>query len=139
LRENVGRIIAFLLCERELTQILLRHAEGLDAEFDRRLSAFYETIVEFIIAALRTGQAMGLVRPCHLQIVASCILGSIKEVVAKLTSATSGVPEIDGVVDEIVNFGQRGILCPDVHGIVGSPKAFQAERAGNGLSPRHEG
>jgi AcrR family transcriptional regulator len=111
LRENVSRIIAFLLAERDLTQILLRHAEGLDAEFDRRLSAFYETIVQLIEGALRTGQTMQLVRPCHLPIVASCILGSIKEVVARLTSGACQVPDLDLLVDEIVTFGQRGILC----------------------------
>lgn len=142
LRENVGRIIAFLLWERDLTQILLRHAEGLDVEFDRRLSAFYETIVEFIVDALRTGQTMGLVRPCHLQIVASCILGSIKEVVAKLTSATGDAPELDVVVDEIVNFGQRGIFCGGVLESIERSKAFQAEGAGelgrNGLTPGYE-
>lgn len=143
LRANVGRIIAFLLSERELTQILLRHAEGLDAEFDRRLSEFYETIVELIVGALRTGQAMGLVRPCHLHLVASCILGSIKEVVARLTSEAEEVPDIDVVVDEIVNFGQRGILCGDVLGLLEPHRPLQAD--GNGKRgrtvrpPRHQG
>jgi AcrR family transcriptional regulator len=142
LRANVGRIIAFLLSERELTQILLRHAEGLDAEFDRRLSAFYETIVELIVGALRTGQLMGLVRSCHVQIVGSCILGSIKEVMARLTSGVGEVPDLEVVVDEIVNFGQRGILCGGVLGIPERPRVFQAEGKGeprrNGLPPRHE-
>lgn len=141
LRANVGRIIAFLLSERELTQILLRHAEGLDAEFDRRLSEFYETIVDLIIDALRTGQTMGLVRPCHVQIVALCILGSIKEVVARLTSAGQ-VPEIDSVVDEIVNFGQRGILCGGALGLLDRQRAAEADAIGkrgkDGRSPRHD-
>jgi AcrR family transcriptional regulator len=141
LRENVGRIIAFLLSERDLTQILLRHAEGLDAELDRRLVAFYATIVELIVDALRRGQTMGLVRPCHLPIVASCILGSIKEVVAKLTSGVGEVPEIDVVVDEIVNFGQRGIFCEGVLGAVEPPRAQPADGPSDlsrrGMSPRY--
>jgi AcrR family transcriptional regulator len=110
LRDNVSRLIGFLLSERELTQILLRHAEGLDAEFDRRLSEFYETIVELIEGVLHTGQLMALVRPCNRQIVAACILGSVKEVVARLTSGAKQVPDIDIVVDEIVSFGLRGIF-----------------------------
>lgn len=111
LRENVGRIIGFLLSERELTQILLRHADGLDAEFDRRLSAFYDTLLNHIDGMLRLGQLMALVRPCERRIVAACILGSVKEVVARLTTSADRVPDLDTVVNEIVNFGLRGIFC----------------------------
>jgi AcrR family transcriptional regulator len=110
LRANVGRVIAFLLSERELTQILLRHAEGLDAEFDRRLSAFYETITNLIEGVLRAGQLMALVRPCDKRIVAACILGSVKEVMARVTSGASQTPALEVVVDEVVNFGLRGIF-----------------------------
>jgi AcrR family transcriptional regulator len=110
LRANVGRVIAFLLSERELTQILLRHAEGLDADFDRRLSGFYDTVMNLIEGSLRAGQLMALVRPCDRQIVASCILGSIKEVMARLTLDASQAPDLDIVVDEVVNFGLRGIF-----------------------------
>jgi AcrR family transcriptional regulator len=110
LRANVGRVIAFLLSERELTQILLRHAEGLDAEFDRRLSAFYDTVIELIEGVLRAGQLMALVRPCERRIVAACILGSVKEVMARGTSGTNQAPDLEVVVDEIVNFGLRGII-----------------------------
>jgi AcrR family transcriptional regulator len=109
LRDNVGRLIGFLLSERELTQILLRHAEGLDAEFDRRLSAFYDRLLEMIDGMLRLGQMMALVRPCDRHIVAACILGSVKEVVSRLTVANQ-VPDLATVVEEIVNFGLRGIF-----------------------------
>jgi AcrR family transcriptional regulator len=117
LRENVGRIIGFLLSERELTQILLRHAEGLDAEFDRRLSAFYDTLLDLIEGVLRSGQLMALVRPCDRRIVAACILGSVKEVMARLTSAREQIPDLATVVDEIVNFGLRGIFDDQAHGV----------------------
>jgi len=117
LRENVGRIIGFLLSKRELTQILLRHAEGLDAEFDRRLSAFYDTLLEHIEGVLRTGQLMALVRPCDRRIVAACILGSVKEVMARLTSAADQGPDLETVVDEIVNFGLRGIFFDQARGL----------------------
>src|SRR5919109_2635018 len=119
LRANVGRLIAFLLSERKLTQILLRHAEGLDAEFDRRLSAFYDTLLDLIERVLDSGQLMALVRPCNRQIVAACILGSVKEVVARLTSGAKQVPDIDVVVDEIAGFGLRGIFFDETHGSEG--------------------
>ena len=117
LRANVGRVIAFLLSERELTQILLRHADGLDAEFDRRLSAFYDTIIELIEGVLRAGQLMALVRPCERRIVAACILGSVKEVMSRLTSGANQAPDLDVVVDEVVNFGFRGIIYDRGQGV----------------------
>jgi AcrR family transcriptional regulator len=120
LRANVGRVIAFLLSERELTQILLRHADGLDADFDRRLSEFYDTIMNLIEGVLRAGQLMALVRPCDRRIVAACILGSIKEVMARLTAEASQAPDLEVVVDEVVNFGLRGIFCHREQGLQSS-------------------
>jgi AcrR family transcriptional regulator len=117
LRANVGRVIDFLLSERELTQILLRHAEGLDADFDRRLSAFYDTIMNLIEGVLRAGQLMALVRPCDRRIVAACILGSVKEVMARVTSEANQAPDLDVVVDEVVNFGLRGIFYDREQGV----------------------
>ncbi len=110
LRDNVGRVMGFLLSERELTQILLRHAEGLDADFDRRLSAFYDTIMDLIEGLLRAGQLMALVRPCDRRIVGACILGSVKEVMARVTSESGQTPDLEVVVDEVVNFGLRGLF-----------------------------
>jgi AcrR family transcriptional regulator len=116
LRDNVGRVMEFLLSERDLTQILLRHAEGLDADFDRRLLAFYDTIMELIEGALHAGQRMALVRPCDRRIVATCILGSIKEVMARVASGASQAPDLEVVVDEVVNFGLRGIFYEQARG-----------------------
>jgi AcrR family transcriptional regulator len=129
LRANVGRVIAFLLSERELTQILLRHAEGLDADFDRRLSAFYDTIMNLIEGVLRAGHLMALVRPCDRRIVADCILGSIKEVMARVTSEAGQAPDLDLVVNEVVNFGLRGIFYDRERGLP------SAEEHGQELSP----
>jgi AcrR family transcriptional regulator len=129
LRANVGRVIAFLLSERELTQILLRHAEGLDADFDRRLSAFYDTIMNLIEGVLRAGHLMALVRPCDRRIVAACILGSIKEVMARVTSEAGQAPDLDLVVNEVVNFGLRGIFYDRERGLP------SAEEHGHELSP----
>jgi AcrR family transcriptional regulator len=110
LRANVSRVIAFLLSERDLTQILLRHAEGLDAEFDRRLAAFYDTIMDLVDGVLRAGQEMALVRACDRRIVAACILGSVKEVMARVTSEAGQAPSLEVVINEVVNFGLRGIF-----------------------------
>ena len=50
--------------------------------------------MNLIEGVLRAGQLMALVRPCDRRIVAACILGSIKEVMARLTSGASQAPPI---------------------------------------------
>ena len=67
--------------------------------------------MNLIEGVLRAGQLMALVRPCDRRIVAACILGSIKEVMARLTSDASQAPPLHVVVDEVVNFGLGGIFC----------------------------
>ncbi len=78
---TVDRVLETLLENREMARILLREAVGIDEDFDRKLGAFYGRINAMIVGALHTGQQMGLVRPCDAQVVARCIVGTIKEVV----------------------------------------------------------
>src|SRR5271154_1116875 len=42
LRTNLRRVLAFVLAERELTDILLNHSMGFDRELDQRIGDFYE-------------------------------------------------------------------------------------------------
>ena len=70
-----------LLDNREMARILLREAVGIDTDFDRKLSDFYGRIEAMLVSALNTGRKLGVVRPCDANVVARCILGSVKEVV----------------------------------------------------------
>lgn len=107
----VRRIIGVLENNRELTIILLREAVGLDADFDQKLSVFYERLSKMIEGALQLGQKMGLVRECDTQLVSYCVLGSVKEVMLYLLTS-DGVPqtERDGLVREILNYNLRGFF-----------------------------
>jgi hypothetical protein len=67
-----------------MARILIREAVGLDVEFDRKLADFYGRVTDLISRALREGQEMGLVRACDPDVIAWCILGSVKEVVDRL-------------------------------------------------------
>src|SRR5207302_3734417 len=46
LRNNLRRVIEFVLAERELTDILLNHSMGFDRELDARIRSFYERIAD---------------------------------------------------------------------------------------------
>ncbi|MGH8011810.1 MAG: TetR/AcrR family transcriptional regulator, partial [Candidatus Binataceae bacterium] len=78
LRNNLRRVLNFVLAERELTDILLNHSVGFDRELDARIRDFYEKIADQIQRSLDLGIEMKLVRQCDTRVAAYCILGGIK-------------------------------------------------------------
>jgi len=107
----VYRIIGVLEENRELTIILLREAVGLDSDFDQKLTAFYDRLSAIIEGGLTLGQSMGLVRPCEVRLVSSCVLGSLKEVMLRLLTA-EGRPAMNRevVAREILDYNLRGLF-----------------------------
>jgi AcrR family transcriptional regulator len=112
LRANLGRVLEFVLTERELTDIVLNHAVGFDRELDARILEFYDQIEQKIQRSLDLGVQMGLVRPCDTQTVACCILGAVKDVVEQLSRRRR--QDTDVMVEEILNFGLRGVARPEL-------------------------
>src|SRR5580704_10175491 len=107
LRDNLRRVVAFVLQERELTDILLNHSSGFDRELDAKIREFYDRVAQMIQRSLDLGIEMSLVRKCDTRAVSYCILGGIKEVVGIL-SRTRG-QDSERLVQEILDFGLRGV------------------------------
>ena len=107
LRDNLRRVVGFVLHERELTDILLNHSVGFDRELDVKIREFYERIAQLIQRSLDLGIEMNLVRKCDTRAVSYCILGGIKEVVGVLSRTRS--KDTDLLVQEILDFGLRGV------------------------------
>jgi len=107
LRDNLKRVMNFVLAERELTDILLNHSVGFDRDLDLRILEFYERIADAIQRSLDLGVQMNLVRPCDTRVAAYCILGGIKEVVGQI--ARRRPRDIDSLVEEILAFGLGGV------------------------------
>ncbi len=106
---NVRRIIEVLESNRELTIILLREAVGLDADFDHKLTTFYDRFSVVIEETLRLGQSMKLVRPCDTRLVSYCVLGSLKETVLHLLTSGQEVDR-DLLAQEILEYNLRGLF-----------------------------
>ncbi|HJU28407.1 MAG TPA: TetR family transcriptional regulator, partial [Candidatus Binataceae bacterium] len=70
LRNNLRRVLNFVLAERELTDILLNHSMGFDRELDARIRDFYEKVADQIQRSLDLGIEMNLVRQCDTRAVA---------------------------------------------------------------------
>jgi AcrR family transcriptional regulator len=112
LRNNLRRVLNFLMAERELTDILLNHSTGFDREFDSRIREFYERVADQIQRSLDLGIQMELVRDCDTRAVAYCILGGIKEVVGQASRHRRR--DIGKLAEEILDFGLRGVARPEL-------------------------
>lgn len=121
LRDNLRRVVEFVIAERDLIDILLTHAMGFDKELDARVENFYSLVVRLIQRSLDLGIAMDLVRPCQTTLVAQGILGGIKEVARQLPR--DRLQDIDRVVEEILAFGLCGVARPQLAAAIESPRA----------------
>jgi len=128
LRNNLRRVLEFVLAERELTDILLNHSMGFDHELDERIADFYRRVTDAIQRSLDLGVQMGFVRPCDTRSVARCILGGIKELVGQL--AHEEQHDIDALAEEVLNFGLRGVGRPELLEAIspGGPPEMTAQK-----------
>ena len=125
LRDNLRRVLNFVLAERELTDILLNHSMGFDRELDARIRDFYEKVADQIQRSLDLGIQLSLVRECDTRAVAYCILGGIKEVVGQASRIRRR--NIGALAEEILDFGLRGVARPELlAGLRGEPNAHNA-------------
>jgi AcrR family transcriptional regulator len=116
MRDNIRRVLELAMKEPELIQILLHHTTGLDQRSAEAVRTFYDKVLQLIERSLELGMQMGLVRSCSARITASCILGTMKEVLNTLTSDDAIPPQLDVVVEEILHYG--------LHGVSRSPEVF---------------
>ncbi|HTY57028.1 MAG TPA: TetR/AcrR family transcriptional regulator [Candidatus Binataceae bacterium] len=112
LRNNLRRVLEFVLAERELTDILLNHSRGFDSELDARIADFYSRVTDQIQRSLDLGVQMSFVRPCDTRSVARCILGGIKELVGQISHEDQHNTE--ALAEEVLNFGLRGVGRPEL-------------------------
>ncbi len=110
LKNILRSIIMLALEDRDMTQIVLSRAGGLDSEFDGKLREFYETVLSTIESSLQHGIELGLVRECNTKVIACCVLGCMKEVVNHILSDAEAISQLDHILDEVLNFGLQGVL-----------------------------
>ena len=108
---NVERVIDVLESNRNMTIILLREAVGLDADFDLKLTTFYQRMSDLVDRALRLGQEMGLVRECNTRLASHCVLGSLKEVMLHRLTGGEEVTS-SGLARAFLDFNLHGLFLP---------------------------
>ncbi len=108
--ETVSRIVRAVSEHKALTRILLREAVGLDAGVDAKLREFYQNLHTFVQASLENGQRLGLVRDVDTDVVASCILGSIKYLLEERVMG-DGDADPERIGRAVLDYNLRGVLA----------------------------
>lgn len=114
LRRNLLAILRYLLSERDLSDILLHHAEGCDVELDRKLEVFYARMAAQLRHALDEGVRMGLVRPCDTQLAAVSMVGAVKDIIGAVLRGRLRVPSVERLGEEILTLGLCGVARPEL-------------------------
>lgn len=107
-RANLERIIR-AVASADVARVLFVEAGGIDEDGDAALRDFYGDATGRIEVALRTGQALGVVRPGDVRILACCLLGLIKEPVVQ-ASLRGETLDVDVLVEQIVALMVGGLL-----------------------------
>lgn len=108
---TVSRILTAASSNRDVATLIFREALALDEEVDRRLQAFEERLHTYVQASLQRGIDMGLLRDHDTEVVATCVYGSIRQVIERRTlseAATDTDPDL--TAREIVTFALAGVV-----------------------------
>jgi AcrR family transcriptional regulator len=105
----VVRIFETAESNRELTRIIFREAVGLDAAVEAKLREFHDGLHGWLVIALRLGAELGLVRTCDPDVVATCVIGMVRESIHRYVVQNDGPFDADEVARGLVHFAVDGL------------------------------
>jgi AcrR family transcriptional regulator len=108
IQQLIADLVGMLVANLDLAKILLNEAVGLDAELDDKLTAFYHRLLTLLEASLVRGQEMGIIRPGDASVLATCLLGCVKEVLYQYMLGTRR-PPVPALCAELERFVLGGV------------------------------
>ncbi|MEZ4301798.1 MAG: TetR/AcrR family transcriptional regulator [Polyangiaceae bacterium] len=111
-KHNIRAIVAVLLDEPKLTQILLSYAPALDPEFGAKIQSFYAGVKTLLQESLTEGQQLGIVAPGDAGVYATFTLGGLKELLFESVTGAATRPR-EQIVTELFVLLERGYLRID--------------------------
>ncbi|MGE0869688.1 MAG: TetR/AcrR family transcriptional regulator [Kofleriaceae bacterium] len=109
LRDQVISTLEYIISDRALAMLLLSAGHTPDAEAAERLDQFYSEVRDLLMRALEAGMEIGLLRPCHPEIVSAAMLGLIRGVI-ELVVRQGEQAKVEDVVNELLMVALRGVL-----------------------------
>jgi len=111
LLENVGRVVDVVFDNRDLAVVVFRQSMGVNPEVDAKLLRLYGFLQEMVEGALINGAASGLTREVNAPIVATALIGAMKEIFYRyLVIEPVARPDRTAVAHTLLDFGLRGLL-----------------------------
>ena len=111
LLDTVRNLLVTAASNAALARIVFREAVGLGEEVDQKLSHFDDRLHEYLQQALENGCNMGLLRPMDTEIIATCILGSIRQVLYRNLVRQDGLTfDVNHVAREILEYNCVGLM-----------------------------
>jgi len=109
IEHNIRAIIAVLLDDPAVTQILLSYAAVPDQQFLKKIRAFYAGAKKLLSTALKDGQAMGIVAEGDTELFATFTIGALKETLLEI-AMTGRSYSREELVSELFRLLQSGYL-----------------------------
>ena len=111
IHQNVRRVVDVVFDHQDLTVMVLREDFGLNPEVDAKLERFYGFVREMVEGALHNGVRMQLIRDINVPIVATALIGAIKEVfLHHLVIAPDSAPPRQSIAESLLDFSLRGLM-----------------------------
>jgi len=107
IRDNVAAICRVLIGDLGIARILIAQAITVDAELEGKVRNFYHRLLVLVEESLREGQARGIVRDGDVSILATSVIGVVKEVIFQYLLGTRR-PTLEQMVEEterLVGYG----------------------------------
>ncbi len=104
-RDMASDLIQTLTHNRLLAKIILLDSNGLEASFDAKLHLFYDQLAQIIEYNLDNNIKAGIFRTCQTNVVARCMMGSVKEMLSVWIHHDDFElePSIQGLIDYLLN------------------------------------
>lgn len=108
--DNLRRVVDVVFDNRHLTLLVFRQSIGINDEVDAKLRRLYGFLQEMVQGALVNGAESGLTRACNAPLVATALIGAMKEVFFRLLVEQSDVEhDREAVTAELLDFGLGGL------------------------------
>jgi AcrR family transcriptional regulator len=114
-KHNIRAIIAVLLDDPLVTQLLLSYAAVPDQKFLEKIRSFYDGVKQMLATALQSGQEMGIVVQGDTDLFATFTIGALKECLLEI-AMTGKSHSREELVSELYRLLQSGYLRMDGRG-----------------------
>jgi AcrR family transcriptional regulator len=108
-KHNIRAIVAVLLDDPAVTQMLMSFAAGLDPAFAKKIRSFYDGVKQLLSASLAEGQRLGIVADGDTNLLATFTIGALKEIFLESAMAKRVRPR-EEIVTALFVFLERGYL-----------------------------